>query len=215
MTNLTAQTKLGLIGSNGKMGQAILQATDPQSIVKVDRNTNLESYIEKADVWMDFSLNELAIKHINLCQKYNKPILIGTTGEITKLDFQPTCPVMFAPNCSITWNLIRKLLKNLTGHQLIITDTHNHTKLDTPSGTTKDIVAFMPQVVGIHSIRNNINGAKMQLSLFNFEEIIDISYQALGRDSYAKGAIFASIWLAKQPAGLYSMESCIQELLDC
>ena len=54
MTNLTAQTKLGLIGSNGKMGQAILQATDPQSIVKVDRNTNLESYIEKADVWMDF-----------------------------------------------------------------------------------------------------------------------------------------------------------------
>lgn len=119
------------------------------------------------------------------------------TEPNTPIMFVPTIPIMFVPNTSLAFAHIRALLKHFSDWKTIIGDTHFHTKKDTPAGTTKDLMQFM-NVESTFSIRNQINGAKMQLFLDNMDESIEISYTTYNRLPYAKGAILLATWLLQR-----------------
>ena len=40
-------------------------------------------------------------------------------------------------------------------------------------------------------------------------ERIEITHRAMSRDMFARGAVRAAAWLAKQPAGLYDMQDVL------
>ncbi len=130
-----------------------------------------------------------------------------TTGTNMSYQGNVKLPVMFAPNTSLAFAQIRKLLKSLKEWNLVIGDTHFHTKKDTPSGTTKELMSFMKNVNGHYSFRNNIVGAKMQFTLDNMDEMIEISYTTFKRLPYAKGALKLAHWLCQQTPKIYTVEN--------
>lgn len=203
----TTEIKIGIIGANGKLGNAIIeQAKKEYEVITILRGENFIDKMEQADVWIDASDNALAIEHIKLS---TKPILICTTGENNKYE-NPTVPVMFSPLSSIAFIQICKLLQSLPHWNGIIIDTHLHTKKDAPSGGSKQIMSFMDNVKSHYSFRNNIVGAKMQIILDDTDEMLEISYTTFNRLPYAKGALKLAAWLCQQTPNLYTVENYIQ-----
>ena len=101
-----------------------------------------------ADVVVDFSVPDAAVAVVAHCLKFQKPLVVATTG------FDPdqaayirssgaNIPILFAPSMSPAVNLVMKLteiaggaLKDLpTGVDVEIIERHHRFKEDAPSGT--------------------------------------------------------------------------------
>ena len=142
---------IGLIGY-GKMGKAIEEVAlerGHQIVFKADSESPISAdIIATADVAIEFSVPELAVKHIQLAADTNTPIVVGTTGwnsdlqEVEAYLATKSGSLIHASNFSIGVNIFfelnRKLAKLLSEHpeyQANITETHHLQKLDAPSGT--------------------------------------------------------------------------------
>ncbi|MCU4676758.1 4-hydroxy-tetrahydrodipicolinate reductase [Catenovulum sp. 2E275] len=99
-------TKIGIFGSNGRMGRALIEACKlndevelSQAIVRESSaflgmdvgeiagigkleltTTSLTAQTELADVYIDFTLPDASIENIKWCVANKKPVVIGTTG---------------------------------------------------------------------------------------------------------------------------------------
>ena len=142
---------IGLIGY-GKMGKAIEEIAlerGHQIVFKADSEHPISTeVIATADVAIEFSVPELAVKHIQMAADANTPIVVGTTGWNSNLEEvegyvkEHTGALIHASNFSIGVNIFfevnRKLAQLLSEHpeyQACITETHHLQKLDSPSGT--------------------------------------------------------------------------------
>lgn len=142
---------IGLIGY-GKMGKAIEEIAlerGHQIVFKTDSLNPISSeLIATADVAIEFSIPELAVKHIQMAADLKTPIVVGTTGwnsnldEVEKYINENSGSLIHASNFSIGVNIFfeinRKLAKLLSEHpeyQASVTETHHLQKLDAPSGT--------------------------------------------------------------------------------
>ncbi|MCX8028569.1 MAG: 4-hydroxy-tetrahydrodipicolinate reductase [Brevinematales bacterium] len=113
--------------------------------IGVKISDNVEDYIEKSDVIVDFSVPSSTSTLIDLALKYNKKLVIGTTG----LDKSIMDKVVFAsekiaivqsPNFSIGVNLMFELVKKASlvlgeNFDVEIIEIHHNKKKDSPSGT--------------------------------------------------------------------------------
>jgi 4-hydroxy-tetrahydrodipicolinate reductase len=143
--------KIGLIGY-GKMGKAIEEIAlerGHQIVFKADSEHPISpEIIASADVAIEFSIPELAVKHIQIAADAKTPIVVGTTGwnanleEVEGYVKENTGSLIHASNFSIGVNIFfevnRKLAQLLSQHpeyQACITETHHLQKLDSPSGT--------------------------------------------------------------------------------
>lgn len=100
--------------------------------------------IQNVDVVIDFSLPENTLEIIKFCEKYKKPIVIGTTGfnkkELEELyNYQNKIPILISPNMSLGVNVLFYLVKQATrllkDFEVEITEIHHSKKKDAPSGT--------------------------------------------------------------------------------
>jgi 4-hydroxy-tetrahydrodipicolinate reductase len=158
--------RLGLVGANGRMGQAIIKLLVDknfelfyafvsnknavnQTILQYAKNygSNLD-FIKDVDVVIDFSNYIFSLKVLEYCKKYNKPVVIGTTGfneeqlnYIKKLSNY--IPILQSPNMSISVNVLFKmaqiLAKDLQDFEVEILESHHRNKKDSPSGTALKI----------------------------------------------------------------------------
>jgi len=120
-----------------------------------------------ADVVIDFSVPDAGIAVVDHCLKFNKPLVIATTGfehdqksYIRKAAYN--LPIVFAPSMSPAVNLTMKLaetagkvLKDLpSGVDVEIIERHHRYKEDAPSGTAlkfgEIIAAAMGQTNHVH-----------------------------------------------------------------
>lgn len=148
---------IALIGY-GKMGQIIERFAIERGhevVLKISRN-NLDeltvSNLKKADVAIDFSLPDAAIKNIYTCFEANVPLIVGTTGWYGQLqEIKNEClnhnhSLLYGSNFSIGVNLffhinqvLAKVMNNYPAYDVQVEEIHHTQKLDSPSGTAMTI----------------------------------------------------------------------------
>ncbi len=106
---------------------------------------NLELAVENFDVIVDFTAPASTLANIELCKKYGKKLVIGTTGftdEERQLinEAAKVIPIVMAPNYSVGVNLVFKLLEKAAKVMgdycdIEIVEAHHRHKVDAPSGT--------------------------------------------------------------------------------
>lgn len=162
--------KIAIIGVSGRMGRNLLQtvyeagclavaiARQGSELVGQDVGEfaglgqigikitdDLESVIQNVDVVIDFSTIESSLKHIEVCRKAQKPMIIGTTGfnsdqlQIIRNASQYIALVLSA-NYSVGVNVSVKLVELATkvlnnSVDIEILEAHHRHKIDAPSGT--------------------------------------------------------------------------------
>jgi 4-hydroxy-tetrahydrodipicolinate reductase len=143
--------KIAIIGY-GKMGKEIEQAAIERGHI-ISQTFSSEhpfgpnSQLE-ADVAIEFSKPELAVKHMEHCLSYGVPVVVGTTGwgdQLPAIESQVKKhqgSLLHASNFSLGvhlfWNLSQKLSQLMNGrndYNASITEIHHTEKLDQPSGT--------------------------------------------------------------------------------
>lgn len=177
--------RVAIGGSNGRMGKTLIQAVvdnpdisigaasvienspdlgkdigliggvDPLHVVTVD---DLEQVIDDFDVLIDFTGTEATLIHLALCCKYNKQMVIGTTGftEDEKQKIHQAgekIAIVFAPNMSVGVNVLFKLIEQATrvlgeSSDIEIIEAHHRHKKDAPSGTALKMGEVAAEVLG-------------------------------------------------------------------
>jgi 4-hydroxy-tetrahydrodipicolinate reductase len=148
---------IALIGY-GKMGQIIERFAIERGheIVLKIGSKNLDELtvanLKKADVAIDFSLPDSAIKNIYTCFEANVPLIVGTTGWYGQLqEIKNECllnnhTLLYGSNFSIGVNLffhinevLAKIMNNYPAYDVQVEEIHHTQKLDSPSGTAMTI----------------------------------------------------------------------------
>ena len=146
-------------------------------------------------------------------------------------------PIVFASNYSVGVNtlfwLTRKATRILRDYDIEIIEMHHHHKLDAPSGTARTLaevvceetgldykqdvmhgreglVGARPQrQIGMHSLRGGDVVGDHTVIYATEGERVELTHKASSRMTFAGGAVRAALWLANQPAGLYTMQDVL------
>ncbi len=147
-------------------------------------------------------------------------------------------PCVMASNMSMGVNLLLKVLQNVAGilgddYDIEIVEAHHRLKKDAPSGTAlkmaqvvadsvnrnldevavyarKGVIgARTKKEIGIQTLRAGDIVGEHTVIFGGLGERIEITHKASSRDTFARGALKASLWLADKPAGLYDMQDVL------
>jgi len=155
-------TKIAITGSNGRMGQALIEAVKLNPNVSqgsiLNRGDDIERVLKDFDVLIDFTRPEATLDALSVCQSAGKAMVIGTTGfsdDALKVIDQASSdiPIVFAPNMSIGVNLTLKLLETTakvigTDSNIEIVEAHHRHKVDSPSGTALKMGEVIANALG-------------------------------------------------------------------
>ncbi|MDP5188334.1 4-hydroxy-tetrahydrodipicolinate reductase [Rheinheimera baltica] len=166
---------IGIFGANGRMGRALITVAKEQQLnltaatvragselIGVDagelagvgkcdvalKQTNQNS-VSLADVWVDFTMPEPMLAHLELAVAAKKAMVIGVTG-LTDAQYAKVqqasqhIPIVWAPNMSVGVNLLLHLVQTaakVMGQtaDIEIIEAHHRFKKDAPSGTAMAI----------------------------------------------------------------------------
>lgn len=140
---------VGVLGSNGRMGQAILGALKNHphcSLSVAGTRENTQSLFEASDVVIDFTTPEALSEHVNLTLSHKIPLVIGTTGlqshhEKLVSTAATKIPVVVGSNMSIGMTVLSSLVQKAAhlldeNYDIEISELHHRHKKDAPSGTS-------------------------------------------------------------------------------
>lgn len=198
--------KILVCGAAGRMGQAILSVsksdenievagaleyegsaaigTGAPEIVSIEE---LDKFLPKADVLIDFTNPDGALKNLELAKKHKKPVVIGTTGfiaeqkeEIAKI--AKTIPVVMSPNMSVGVNILFKLVdsvaKRIPEYDIEIVELHHNKKKDSPSGTAAKLAEVAASAIGQNISEVGVYGRKSVMGERRKDEIGVMSVRA-------------------------------------
>ena len=229
-----ARLQVAVIGANGRMGQEIqkilVQSPDCAPFLGIvieeaatgfsKTGHDLDSeHLSAADVWIDFSTLEGFSKVVKAAVRARKPLVSGVTGISDSHQRElkaagKTIPVLWSPNLSFGIAALKKALaiaKELHDFDFQIEELHHRHKKDKPSGTAlylqAELVKHAPKEVPEPlAIRGGGIFGVHKVWMMSEEETLCLEHQALNRAVFAKGAVRAAVWLAKQKKGLYTMD---------
>lgn len=174
---------IGILGANGRMGRALVTVAKQQQLnlsaatvragsdlIGVDAGAlagvgniglplcaiNSDS-INNADIWVDFTMPEAMLTHLQLAVAANKAMVIGVTG-LTDAQYQQVqaasrhIPIVWAPNMSVGVNLLLHLVQTAAkvmgqSADIEIIEAHHRFKKDAPSGTAMAIGASIAKAL--------------------------------------------------------------------
>lgn len=201
---------------------------------------NLFDYTGEADVVVDFSSHLATEELTSYVVKRNLPLVLATTGqtpEEKEMVFAAAkkMPLFFSANMSLGVALLISLVKKaaslLPEDDIEIVETHHNHKADAPSGTAlmianaisdtlggRDIVKGRNGLckrekgeIGISSIRIGSVVGKHEVMFGDGVETLTITHEAHDKALFAQGAVRAADFIVKKPAGLYDMQSLVEE----
>lgn len=231
--------KIALIGY-GKMGKTIEKIALERGhkiVSKLEESPNNKN-LNSAEIAIEFSTPESAYNNIKKCFDLKIPVVSGTTGWISKLDYiknyclNQNGSFIYSSNFSLGVNIffyinkkIAKIMKKHTNYKVKIEETHHNKKKDKPSGTALSLADTIIQEykldtwiinensdskkLGIFSKRDNATTGIHNIIYTSKEDLIKIEHLALNRDGFARGAIIASEFLINKK-GIFTM----QDVLD-
>jgi 4-hydroxy-tetrahydrodipicolinate reductase len=147
-------------------------------------------------------------------------------------------PCVLAPNMSVGVNLLLKILADvakITGddYDVEIVEAHHRLKKDAPSGTAIKMAQVIASAlnrnledtavysrhgligertrkeIGIQTIRAGDIVGEHTVIFGALGERIEITHKASSRDTFARGALKAALWVYKQTPGLYDMQDVL------
>lgn len=179
---------------------------------------------EDFDIFIDFSTNNRLEEKIELYKKFGKPLLFCGTGiskdeELKIKQLSSSFPVFYAPNTSLALNYLiniaKKVSMSLKFSEVVIEELHHKSKIDTPSGTAKEIAESLDlDSNNILSKREGNSGNYHKIIFKNKNEEIQISHFGFNRELYAEGAINIAKWFYQKPKNLYHMQTLIKEIYE-
>lgn len=205
-----------------------------------DEYKKLADFSGAADCIIDFSHHSAAAEITEYAVENNIPAVIASTGqtpeeiELIKAASKKV-PIFLSANMSLGVALLVELAKitakNFPYADIEIIEKHHNRKLDAPSGTAllvaeaiksvREKTKFVfgrhgqakrtPEEIGIHAVRmGNIIG-EHEVIVGTDTQTITLKHEAHSRALFAEGAIKAAAFLQGKPAGLYNMESMIND----
>jgi 4-hydroxy-tetrahydrodipicolinate reductase len=141
--------KIAVAGAGGKMGKSLIEGVgaDPALALAAsfDVGDDMSKAIGAADVLIDFTRPEGTLKHLPVCVRLGKAIVIGTTGFSAedKAAIEAAAkniPVVLSPNFAVGVNAVFRLAEVAAGilgddFDVEIVEAHHKHKVDAPSGT--------------------------------------------------------------------------------
>lgn len=141
-------TAIGIIGSAGRMGAALIEAIDAAGQTHaggVDKNDDLAALVAASRVLVDFSSPHALEATLDACVAAGKPIVIGTTGLEERHhylidDAARDIGVLQTGNTSLGVTMLAALVKQAASQlgddwDIEIVEMHHRHKIDAPSGT--------------------------------------------------------------------------------
>ena len=141
-------TKIGIIGSNGRMGQALVDAiaqAGHELAGGVDKGDDIGPLLAVSDVLVDFSSPHALELTLDACIAANKPIVIGTTGLEERHhylidDAAADIAILQTGNTSLGVTMLAALVHEAAARlgddwDIEIIEMHHRMKVDAPSGT--------------------------------------------------------------------------------
>ena len=158
-----SKVKILVTGYKGRMGQAVIAATEASggSVVgaSIDVGDSLSEALANSDIVIDFTSHHFTAELIEACLAQGKGMVIGTTGhtddELALIrEASKTLPIVFASNFSVGVNtlfwLTRKAAELLgDAFDLEVVEMHHRHKKDAPSGTARTLVEILAEVRGL------------------------------------------------------------------
>ena len=223
-TLVAASVRPGGVGA-GSVDAGDLAGVGSLDVTLVD---DLASVIEQCVVVIDFTTPEATHKHLEICARANKKIVVGTTGfsseQLKDLQaFGESQALVFAPNFSIGVNAAFHLLgvaaEILGGDvEIDITEAHHKHKIDAPSGTALRMGEIIQQSLfrnghddelNYNSIRAGDIVGEHTVMFVGAGERIEITHRAMSRMNFATGAVRAALWLEDKSAGMFDMQDVL------
>ena len=201
--------------------------------------SHLEDFTGDADCLIDFSHHAATQSLLDYACRRNLPLVIATTGQTeferaAIAEAGSRIPIFFSANMSPAIAMLARMAaqaaKLFPDADIEIVERHHNRKLDVPSGTAlllaKSIQSARPdstlvigrhengrrtkQEIGIHSLRLGNEAGTHEIILSTGTQTITLKHEAEDRALFAEGALAAAAYIARQPAGVYSM----QDMLD-
>ncbi|MDD5627502.1 MAG: dihydrodipicolinate reductase C-terminal domain-containing protein [Elusimicrobia bacterium] len=229
--------RLVVTGAAGRMGRrlaalaaadgrfavaALVDRREDAGLVKPDR---LPKALAQADVLVDFSAPEAAVRFASQAAAARKPAVIGVTGfspvQLAQLKAASRrIPVFLSPNFSPGVHALGVVLRAaaslLKDYEVSISETHHSRKKDAPSGTALRLARILMEarrgaapaivsqrvgdVVGDHTV-----------TLAGPCERLELTHRAQSRDVFARGALRAALWVRGRRPGLYDMTDLLAD----
>tara|TARA_B100000378_G_scaffold252308_1_gene227552 strand:+ start:406 stop:1134 length:729 start_codon:yes stop_codon:yes gene_type:complete len=139
---------IGIIGRDGRMGQAIAAAIESGEHTLAggaDKGEDVAGLADRSEVLIDFSAPVALETNLHAAVGAGVPILIGTTGledqHHTAIDNAArVVPVLQTGNTSLGVTMLAKLVREAAGAlgptwDIEIVEMHHRRKVDAPSGT--------------------------------------------------------------------------------
>ncbi len=190
-------------------------------------SADLAAALPGAGLVLDFSAAEAAAPHVRLCVAARLPLLLGTTGLGPEVDRSVdeaarVVPLLVAPNTSLGATVLLELVRRAaavlgSGYDVGIQDLHHRDKRDAPSGTALALGAAVaegsqaPRSVGYASLRGGEVVGTHEVYFLGQGEGLRLGHNVADRAVFARGALRAGLWLARQAPGRYDMADTIEE----
>jgi 4-hydroxy-tetrahydrodipicolinate reductase len=143
-----SMTKIGIIGSKGRMGAAIVIAAEAAGMIVaggIDAGDDQIALARACDVLVDFSSPKALVANLGAAVAAGVPIVIGTTGldddhHAHIDDAARHIAVLQTGNTSLGVTLLARLVKEAAARlgddwDIEIVEMHHRMKVDAPSGT--------------------------------------------------------------------------------
>ena len=140
--------RIGIIGSEGRMGQALVQAIEAaghELAGGADKGEDVAGLADRSDALLDFSAPGALESNLHAAIGAGVPILVGTTGledsHQTAIDNAArVVPVLQTGNTSLGVTLLAHLVREAASRlgpewDVEVLEMHHRMKVDAPSGT--------------------------------------------------------------------------------
>ncbi|WP_273225806.1 4-hydroxy-tetrahydrodipicolinate reductase [Mogibacterium timidum] len=246
ITGIAAEREdITLVGGVAPSGRDYI-GTDLGEVAMIGRSlgvpvvSDVEELIDKCDVIIDFATVEQAMVTLEAAVRHKKALICGTTGfnaeqRSTFEEAGKVIPVMLAANTSRLVNVMYKLIEDATklagDVDIEILDMHDNTKLDSPSGTAKEIGEIVAAArekalhdvdrygregrcprrhgeIAFHSIRGGDISSSHTTYFVGPGERLEITHHSQSFKCFAAGAVDCAVFLGKQSVGSYTVQDC-------
>jgi 4-hydroxy-tetrahydrodipicolinate reductase len=230
--------KIALLGY-GKMGKVIEKiavSRGHEVTLKIDKDSTPYD-ITSVDVAINFSTPESAVENIRIALENNIPVISGTTGWLSEMEFINTlCAAkngafIYASNFSLGVNIffelnkhLAKMMKNLSDYQVDIEEIHHTQKQDAPSGTAITLAEDVLQHSthdswGLAPLKDNdklaITAKRIDsvpgTHTVNYSSEVDrisLTHTAHNREGFGLGAVVAAEWILGK-TGVFTMNDVL------
>lgn len=143
-------------------------------------------------------------------------------------------PVVFSPNMSVGVNLTFKVIEEVArilgwDYDVEIVEAHHRMKKDAPSGTAVRMLEILSEIrdlekdktavygrrgmvgprpseeIGVHAVRGGDIVGDHTVIFAGPGERIEIVHRAQSRETFARGAVRAALWVSGKEPGMYDM----------